>query len=43
MLVRSRLVCVVGIFFRMFGRVFADKFLRDSLSSLVLLVWFGGE
>ena len=42
-LVRSRLVCVVGICFRMFGWVFADRFPRGSLTSLVLLVWFGEE
>ena len=45
MLVRSRLVFVVGICFRMFDRGVADKFLRGSLTSLVLfgLVWFGEE
>ena len=43
MLIRSRLVFVVGICFRMFGSGFADRFLRGSLTSLVLLVWFGEE
>ena len=42
-LVRSRWVCMVGICFRMFGWLFADKFHRDSLTSWVLLVWFGTE
>ena len=41
--IRSRLVCVVGTCFRMFGWVFADTFHRGSLTSLVLLVWFGEE
>ena len=43
MLARSGLVFVVGTSFRMFGCVFADRFLRGSLTSLVLLVWFGEE
>ena len=43
MLVRSGLVFVVEICFRMFGWVFADRFHRGSLASLVLLVWFGEE
>ena len=34
---------LVGICFRMFGWLFADKFHRDSLTSWVLLVWFGTE
>ena len=41
--VRSRLVCMVGICFRILGCVFTHKFPRDSLSSLVLLVWFAEE
>ena len=40
-LVTSRLVLVVGICFRMFDWRVADKFLRGSLTSLVLLVWWG--
>ena len=43
MLVRSGLVFVVGIGFRMFGCVFADRFPCGSLTSLVLLLWFGEE
>ena len=43
MLVRSRLVCFVGICCRMFGGMFADKFPHDSLTSLILLVLFGEE
>ena len=42
-LVRSGLVFVVGICLRMCGCIFADRFPRDPLSSLVLLVWFGEE
>ena len=34
---------MVGICFRMFGFVFDDRFLRDTLSTLVLLDWFGEE
>ena len=41
MLVRSRLVCFVGICFHMFGGMFADKFHHGSLTSLILLVLFG--
>ena len=41
MLVRARLVCVVGICFCMLVE-FADKFHRGSLTSLVLLVSFAG-
>ena len=43
MLIRSRLVFVVGNCFCMFGWVFADRFLRSSLTYLVLLFWFGEE
>ena len=42
-LVRSRLVFVVGVCFRMFGWGFADRFPRGSLTSLVLWVWIGEE
>ena len=42
MLDRSRLVCLVGICFLMFGCMFADRFHRGSLTSLgfVGLVWW---
>ena len=40
---RSRLVCMVGICFRILGCVFTHKFPRDSLWSLVSLVWFAEE
>ena len=40
-LVRSRLVCMFGVCFCTFGCVIADKFPRGSLSSLVLVIWFG--
>ena len=43
MLVRSGLVFVVGIGFRMFDWRVADKFPRGSFTCLVLLVWFGEE
>ena len=43
MLVRSGLVFVDGICFRMFDWGVADKFLRGFLTSLTLLVWFGEE
>ena len=39
MLVRSRLVCFVGICFSMVGGMFADKFHHGSLTSLILLVF----
>ena len=43
MLVRSRMVFVVGFCFRMYDCGVADRFHRGSLTSLVLLVWFGEE
>ena len=43
MLVRSGLVFVVGIGFRMFDCGVADRFFRGSRTSLVLLIWFGEE
>ena len=43
MLVRSGLVFLVGICFRVFDRGSADRFFRGSLTSSVLLVWFGEE
>ena len=43
MLVRSRLVSLVGICFRMFGGMFADKFPHGSLTSFILFVLFGEE
>ena len=42
-LVRSWSVWLVGMCFRTFGRIFADKFPRSTLTSLVLLLWLDEE